>query len=110
VPRAAHQATATAAGGTATRVQWASGRPAGWYDQGVVAFTGGRNIGARRTIKASDAAGLTLAQPLPHAVEAGDAFTAVPGCPKTYDICKAKFNNLDSFRGFPWVPPPETAR
>jgi len=47
--------------------------------------------------------------PLPFAPNAGDAFTAYPGCDKTQNTCTAKFNNLANFEGFPYVPAPETA-
>jgi len=117
VPRSAHQVAGTATGGSATRIDWATGKAAGHYDQGVVAFTSGRNAGARRTVKTSTAAGLTVALPFVCPVQAGDAFTLAPGCSKTPQRAAGEgrpacgdYGNLARFRGFPWVPPPETAR
>jgi len=37
-------------------------------------------------------------------VAAGDGFTVTAGCDKRSETCKAKFNNLLSFRGFPHMP------
>jgi uncharacterized phage protein (TIGR02218 family) len=100
----------TAAGGDATKINWPNNRPSGYYDQGVIVFVGGQNAGARRTIKSSDSAGLTISLPLAAPARAGDAFQIAPGCDKTHATCNSKFGNLARFRGFPWVPPPETAR
>jgi uncharacterized phage protein (TIGR02218 family) len=52
----------------------------------------------------------TLLNPLPLVPSAGDAFTAYPGCDKTQATCTTKFANLGAFRGFPFIPQPETAR
>jgi len=108
--RSSYQVSGTATGGTATRINWSTGKAAGYYDQGVIVFTSGRNLGARRTIKKSDASGLDIALPLPYAPLSGESFTVAPGCDKTHTTCSSKFNNLTRYRGFPWVPPPETAR
>jgi uncharacterized phage protein (TIGR02218 family) len=108
--RASYQTNATATGGTNTRINWATGRPAGYFDQGVIVFTSGNNSGARRTIKKSDASGLDISLPLPFPAASGNTFQIVPGCDKTHITCNNKFGNLARFRGFPWVPPPETAR
>ena len=101
--------TAGAGSGT-TYIKWANNQAAGYYDQGVIAFTSGQNAGARRTIKSADGQGVTIALPLIYPAAQGDAFQIVPGCSKGHDVCKLKFNNLNRFRGFPWVPKPETAR
>jgi uncharacterized phage protein (TIGR02218 family) len=108
--RASYQAAGTATGGTATRINWQTGKPAGYYDQGVIVFTSGQNLGARRTIKSSTASGVEISLPLPYPAKPGDAFQIVPGCDKTHAACKEKFGNANAFRGFPWVPKPETAR
>lgn len=113
VIRAAFQVSGTASGGSTTQINWTGGgKPSGWWDLGVVTFLSGANAGARRTVKASTPAStLDLALPLPFPVGAGDSFTVVPGCAKDLASCgAAKFNNLARFRGFPWVPKPETAR
>lgn len=111
VIRSSFQVSGTATGGTTTLINWSGGgKPAGWFDLGVVTFLTGANAGARRTIKSSTGSAMSLALPLPFAVGSGDAFQVVPGCDKSNPTCLAKFNNLARFRGFPWVPKPETAR
>ena len=83
---------------------------AGYFDQGIVSFTSGANAGLTRTVKSYDpATGFTFALPLPVAPSAGDTMTARPGCDKTLAQCRSKFNNANRFRGYPWVPTPETA-
>lgn len=81
---------------------------AGWFDQGVITFATGPNAGQRRTVKAYASGQFWFALPLPHVPTVGDAFTVYPGCDKTQATCQAKFNNLARFRGFPYVPTPET--
>jgi uncharacterized phage protein (TIGR02218 family) len=80
----------------------------GWFDGGHVEWTLGANAGVVGHVKTYlDAAGggtveLWLAPPL--AVEAGDTFTVTAGCDKTLETCRAKFDNLLNFRGFPHMP------
>jgi len=47
--------------------------------------------------------------PLPFAPAFGDAFTVYAGCDRTLATCQGRFNNKANFRGFPFVPPAETA-
>lgn len=83
---------------------------AGYFTQGIVTFNSGANAGATRTIKLHESGGtLTLAVPLTYTPAAGDSFTAYPGCDKTLDTCTSRFANQTRFRGFPWIPVPETA-
>lgn len=109
VPRSAYLVNGTATGGTTSSVVAALGRPAGWFDLGVITFTSGALIGVQRAVKAWDGTTLTLGLPLP-ALPAGCAFQIVPGCDKTKGTCGAKFSNLARFRGCPYVPRPEAVR
>ncbi|MEI8325522.1 MAG: phage BR0599 family protein [Betaproteobacteria bacterium] len=68
----------------------------------------GANAGIGRTIKAQAGGVLTSVQPWPSAVTIGDTFTVYPGCDKTQATCSSKFSNLARFRGYPYVPAPET--
>jgi hypothetical protein len=52
---------------------------------------------------------LTLWQALPYAPAEGDQFVAYPGCDKSMFACQHKFNNFNSFGGFPFTPNEETA-
>jgi uncharacterized phage protein (TIGR02218 family) len=99
------------ASGTCTTTSFGSGRTeaAGYFDQGVLKFTSGINTGLSRTVKAYDATHkFSFALPWPAAPAVGDAFTVYPGCDKTKDTCRAKFNNLGRFKGYPYIPVPET--
>jgi uncharacterized phage protein (TIGR02218 family) len=87
----------------------------GYFDLGKVAFAGGALAGVSRSVKAYlNIAGLCyayLTAPLPVQPAVGDAVTLYPGCDKTPTGANgcAKFANQARFRGFPFVPVPETA-
>ena len=72
-------------------------------------FCGGANAGLTRTVKSYGSGLFRFALQLPHPPASGDTFTVYPGCPKTQAACKDKFSNLIHFRGYPYVPPAETA-
>jgi uncharacterized phage protein (TIGR02218 family) len=78
-----------------------------WFRFGKLTWTSGNNAGRIAEIKAharGSTVTLTLWQRAPSAVSAGDGFTVTAGCDKTLAICKAKFDNVASFRGFPHMP------
>ena len=82
----------------------------GYFNQGVVTFTSGQNIGIKRTIKTYYSWGaFNVALPFPFAPAPGDTFTMFPGCDGTMSTCQNKFSNLIHFRGTPFIPVPETA-
>ncbi len=81
-----------------------------YYRQGVLEFTSGVNIGVRRTVKEYYRDGtFTFSLPLPNVPSANDSFHVYPGCDGTMSTCEYKFNNLIHFRGFPYIPVPETS-
>lgn len=82
----------------------------GWFALGSVTWKTGANSGLTSFVKAyAHASGaFTLVYPLPNIPGAGDTFTAYPGYDRTQATCQSKFNNLAHFRGFPYVPTPET--
>lgn len=82
---------------------------AGAYDLGELVFTSGVNASVRRAVKQHTAGQLLLSFPLPDLPAVGDSFTVYKGCDKTMSTCAAKFANLVRFKGFPFVPAPETA-
>jgi uncharacterized phage protein (TIGR02218 family) len=99
---------AVGAGSTASLVNFAGALAA--HQQGAILFTSGANSNVRATVKSAAAgASLTLAYPLPSPPATGDSFTVYQGCDHTPATCKAQFNNLINFRGFPYVPPPQVA-
>jgi uncharacterized phage protein (TIGR02218 family) len=114
--RATYTASFTAgSGATPTFIPWSGSPPANaaLYQNGTLTMTGGAAAGQRRTIAAAGSSGLTLAYPLFEAPAAGDAFTAFEGCDKTFDSGSGQSctdrSNTANFRGFPYVPPPNSA-
>ena len=107
---------AAEAGSMPSAVLASLAQASGWFDQGKISFTAGSNAGLSRGIKtwiagSGGAPGtVSLIAPFPVAPATGDAFQIYPGCDKTLDAngC-AKFANTARFRGFPYVPTPETA-
>ncbi|HVP99511.1 MAG TPA: DUF2163 domain-containing protein [Roseiarcus sp.] len=80
------------------------------HAQGSLVFSTGLNANVRATVKAAyPGQGFALMYPLPFAPAFGDAFTVYAGCDRTLATCQGRFNNKANFRGFPFVPPAETA-
>lgn len=67
----------------------------------------GNNAGQRRQIRSDTGGIITVLWPFVFAVEAGDTFKVFQGCPKTKDVCKDRFNNLQNFAGFLNIPTAE---
>lgn len=105
-------ATAGTVSGTPTATQFNSGatQADGYFALGYVVWVTGANAGNRSFVKSFlNASGqFTLVYPLPNVPLAGDTFNAYPGCDKTQTTCSTKFSNLSHFRGYPFVPTPET--
>lgn len=99
---------AVGAASTSSLINWASA--AAVYQQGKIAFTSGANNGLTATIKTVVVGvSVTLVYPVPFTPSPGDTFTVYQGCDHTSSTCKNQFNNLVNFRGFPVVPPSQTA-
>lgn len=82
----------------------------GWFSLGYLVWTSGSNVGVQCSIATYyNANGQTqLIYPLTIAPAVGDTFTAYPGCDKLLTTCQSKFDNQPKFRGYPFVPTPET--
>lgn len=82
----------------------------GYFDQGEIRFTSGNLSGLSFTVKQNVTSVVSLVTPTPVAPVAGDTFVILPGCDLTNGAggC-AKFNNQARFRGFQYIPVPETA-
>lgn len=95
------------------RVTGLDSHDAGWFSSGTLTWTSGARAGrTERIVAHRKEAGGTVFVLLPSvgpAVEAGDAFSVVAGCDKTFATCKAKFSNALNFRGFPHLPGNDTA-
>ena len=80
------------------------------YDLGVLTILDGPLAGVTRTIKASHASGafdVWLSFP---AIPTTGNIQVLPGCDKNLSTCSSKFSNTNRFRGFPYIPPPATAK
>ncbi len=102
-------AGSVAAAGSATVFTTNLTQANNYFALGYVVWNTGANAGIKSFIKAyANASGqITLAYPITPPA-AGDTFTAYPGCDKAQATCTTTFNNLPHFRGFPYVPTPET--
>lgn len=96
------------AGSTLTRIPCTLTQAAGHFALGTVRFNNGPNAGVIRSVKQYEPGVLTLSAPLVTPCVAGNTFTAYPGCDKTQATCQARFGNAANFRGYPYVPVPET--
>lgn len=89
-----------------------SAQETNFFTRGKITFTSGSNNGVEREVRSDVKVGndhtLNFWEPLPFESSVGDTFTITAGCDKTYETCKAKFNNGTNFRGFPYIPPKET--
>lgn len=83
--------------------------PAGYFIRGKLTMTSGPMAGLSRTVKYSESGAFVFYQSFPTIPAIGDTFTVYPGCDKQLTTCISKFNNRSHFRGFPFVPAPETA-
>ena len=80
----------------------------GWFNQGVIKFTSGRNAGLSRTVKEHKGGRLSFALRLPFPPQSGDVFKIYPGCDKRQETCGKKFDNIVHFHGFPYIPAADT--
>jgi uncharacterized phage protein (TIGR02218 family) len=112
ISKAAFTISATIAAGasvTTFHAATSTGKPAGYFQDGVLTMTSGAAAGATRAVMSFDGTQFILAMALPAAPAAGDTFTVSAGCPRDYGTCGSRFSNQVHFRGFKDVPPAETA-
>lgn len=78
------------------------------YTRGKLTWTSGANAGAVIEVKSHTVSGgvvlFDLWEKQPLTIAAGDAFSVLAGCDKTWSACGTKFNNRPNFRGFPHMP------
>lgn len=80
----------------------------GWFALGTVEWTSGANSGRRAEVLLHSKIGgvvtiILLEEPVRPIAE-GDAFVIRAGCDKQVSTCRAKFDNVSNFRGFPHIP------
>lgn len=99
--------TATS-GSTARKINSALVQGSGYWNLGAVLMTSGANAGLRRSVNTFASGTLNLLAPFPEPVAAGDTFTVTRGCNKSFAACYG-YANTARFRGYPYIPVPETA-
>ncbi len=102
-------ATGEATGGTARAIATDLAQADGYFNLGTVKFLTGANAGLTRTVRGHTGGVLTVSYPLPFDPAPGDEIEARPGCDKLKATCNTKFSNAVNFRGFPFIPAPETS-
>lgn len=79
------------------------GQPAGYCSSGTITWTTGPNTGVQSPVKKQLVGSIELMIPTPFDISETDTFEITAGCDKTLDTCKAKFNNVINFGGFPHI-------
>lgn len=106
-------ATVTAATGAEIEVATGSGLDPRILARGIATWTGGANSGEESDIRAgAPIAGgwaVSLWRAPPQAVAVGDTLDIVVGCDRSYPTCRDRFGNAANFRGFPFMPGPDSA-
>ena len=74
------------------------GHENGWFTGGVLEYAG-----LRRFIIRHEADVVVLSRRF-FSIVAGVEVALYPGCDKSLDTCRNKFDNVDNFGGFPWIP------
>lgn len=86
-------------GGLNVTVQGASLFPDGYFTGGILVS----DDAASRFIVGHVGAVVTVSRPI-NSLAAGQNARLYPGCDHLRTTCESKFNNLDNFGGFPWIP------
>lgn len=80
----------------------------GWFQLGRFAASTGAAAGlvgmVKRDLRINGGRKVTLWQSFAVPLGVGDAITLEVGCDRAHTTCKAKFNNLLNFQGFPHIP------
>ena len=97
---------------TSTSASLINVQPSDYFSLGIIKFTSGGNNGVtraiRRFIQNTTSVEIQFVNPPPVVMSPGDTFTLQAGCDKSYTTCSTRFSNLAHFKGFPFVPVPET--
>lgn len=95
----------TAATGNQVFTDSARAEAAGYFNFGLLTWTGGNNSGLKMEVKSHTTGGvITLFEAMPKTIQIGDTYSMYAGCDKVFTTCKTKFNNAVNFRGEPHIP------
>lgn len=83
---------------------------ADYFTAGIITMTSGDNAGLKgQEVKTHLADGtFTLFENFYYPVQVGDTYSVVAGCRKRLEDCRDKFNNVNNFGGFSFVPTGKT--
>lgn len=86
-------------------------QPTSYFTFGKVTFTSGINQGLSFTLSGNSSSRIYINGLMRFYPQSGDTFIAYPGCDHTLNTCKTKFyrDNSINFRGFPFIPVPESS-
>ncbi|WP_237342967.1 DUF2163 domain-containing protein [Wolbachia endosymbiont of Folsomia candida] len=73
-----------------------------YYKHGIVKFSG--SVAFEGVVKEYKNKVITLFASPPYQISAGDQYSILAGCDKTFSTCKSKFNNTINFHGEPYIP------
>ncbi|MGB8422175.1 DUF2163 domain-containing protein [Paraburkholderia sp.] len=109
--KAAFAVSGTVTVGSTGAIQSAINYVDGYFTLGSITFTSGVLNGQSRGVSgyANRFATFSFSYPFQQAPSPGDTFIAYPGCDHQQSTCTNKFNNVIHYRGFPFIPVPETA-
>ena len=97
---------------TSTSASLINIQPTDYFSLGIIKFTSGSNNGVTRTIRRfiqnTTSVEVQFVNPPPALIAPGDTFTLQAGCDKSYTTCNTRFSNTLHYKGFPFVPVPET--
>jgi uncharacterized phage protein (TIGR02218 family) len=79
-------------------------QPDGYFTQGIITMTSGRNTGLAGFVQLHVGGALQLNKPFLFPVATGDTFTVSAGCDHSMSVCLGKFANLQNYGGTPFVP------
>lgn len=82
-----------------------------WFQYGTVQWDTGNNTGRALEIKNWDQSTntVTFYVPAGYPVQIGDLFAITPGCDKSLDTCRDKFDNILNMRAEPYLPGDDAA-
>jgi len=76
----------------------------GYFNYGVINFTGGNNSGLSMEVKQFSSGNFVLTMEMPYDIAVDDTFDVLAGCNKRFTTCCNDFDNGVNFRGEPHLP------
>ncbi|MBP1805504.1 DUF2163 domain-containing protein [Rubellimicrobium aerolatum] len=107
-PGVSAEVPAATTDGTLFRLSGLTTFPSRWFERGRLTVLTGQAQGLTATVKRDQTDGpdrlLELWSPLRAPLAPTDLIRLQPGCDKRATTCRARFDNIANFRGFPFIP------